>query len=93
LFAIVFLAVFDAHAYFLSATDGPNLFVFKAEVVLSGSISTESSVFQKITDLPDRSQTPCRIVIRSGTNKANVKARIILWKGSRIRQHSQFVLS
>jgi hypothetical protein len=42
LFAIVFLAVFDAHAYFFSATDGPNLFVFKAEIGSNGKLAVTS---------------------------------------------------
>jgi hypothetical protein len=42
LFAIVFLAVFDAHAYFFSATDGPNLFAFKAEVGTDGNLRITS---------------------------------------------------
>src|SRR5919106_713004 len=42
LVAIVFLAAFDAHAYFFSATDGPNLFVFKAEIGTDGKLHVTS---------------------------------------------------
>jgi hypothetical protein len=40
--AIIFLAAFDAHAYFLSATDGPNLFLFKAEAGSAGKLAVLS---------------------------------------------------
>jgi hypothetical protein len=40
--AIVFLVASDAHAYFFSATDGPNLFLFKAETGNGSKLSVLS---------------------------------------------------
>jgi hypothetical protein len=41
---VVFLAAFDAHAYYLSATDGSNLFVFKAEAGSAGNLAVISEL-------------------------------------------------